>query len=107
MEDYAANRPVSPETTRMLAQYAVVGVGSLRRELARRNQEPIQRMRATALVSLTGRAIDFAAALSSTLWTRPLKSSNVQHNSRGGSLRYVAASRQMKRRRVRRPWSAP
>jgi multidrug resistance protein MdtO len=67
MEDYAANRPVSPETTRMLAQYAVVGVGSLRRELARRNQEPIQRMRTTALVSLTGRAIDFAAALSSTL----------------------------------------
>jgi multidrug resistance protein MdtO len=67
MEDYAANRPVSLETTRMLAQYAVVGVGSLRRELARRNQEPIQRMRTTALVSLTGRAIDFAAALSSTL----------------------------------------
>jgi multidrug resistance protein MdtO len=51
----------------MLAQYAVVGVGSLRRELARRNQEPIQRMRTSALVSLTGRAIDFAAALSSTL----------------------------------------
>lgn len=67
MEDYAANRPVSPETTRLLAQYAVVGVGSLRRELARRNHEPIQRMRTSALVSLTGRAIDFAAALSSTL----------------------------------------
>jgi multidrug resistance protein MdtO len=67
MEDYAANRPVSLETIRMLAQYAVVGVGSLRRELARRNQEPIQRMRTTALVSLTGRTIDFAAALSSTL----------------------------------------
>src|SRR6202012_3268307 len=67
MEDYAANRPLSPETTRMLAQYAVVGVGSLRRELWRRNEEPIQRMRTTALVSLTGRAVDFAAALSSTL----------------------------------------
>lgn len=67
MEDYAANRPVSPETSRMLAQYAVVGVGALRRELARRNQEAIQRMRTSALVSLTGRAIDFAAALSSTL----------------------------------------
>ena len=67
MEDYAANRPVSPETTRMLAQYAVVGVGALRRELARRNQEAIQRMRTSALVSLTGRAIDFAAALSNTL----------------------------------------
>ena len=67
MEDYAANRPLSPETTRMLAQYAVVGVGSLRRELARRNEEPVHRMRTSALVSLTGRAIDFAAALSSTL----------------------------------------
>ena len=67
MEDYAANRSVSPETSRMLAQYAVVGVGALRRELARRNEEAIQRMRTSALVSLTGRAIDFAAALSSTL----------------------------------------
>jgi multidrug resistance protein MdtO len=67
MEDYATNRPVSPETSRMLAQYAVVGVGALRRELARRNQEAIQRMRTSALVSLTGRAIDFAAALSNTL----------------------------------------
>lgn len=67
MEDYAANRPVSSETTRMLAQYAVVGVGALRRALARRNQEPIHRMRTSALVSLTGRSIDFAAALSSQL----------------------------------------
>jgi multidrug resistance protein MdtO len=67
MEDYAANRPVSFETTRMLPQYAVVGVGALRRALARRNQEPIHRMRISALVSLTGRSIDFAAALSSQL----------------------------------------
>jgi multidrug resistance protein MdtO len=67
MEDYAANRTVSPETARMLAQYAVVGVGSLRREVARRDQQPIQRMRISALVSLTGRSIDFAAALSSAL----------------------------------------
>ena len=48
-------------------------------------------MRATALVSLTRRAIDFAAALSSTFRNRSLKKSNVQHNSRGVSLRYVAA----------------
>jgi multidrug resistance protein MdtO len=81
MEDYAASRPVSPETTRMLAQYAVVGVGSLRRELARRNQEPIQRMRSNALVSLTGRAIDFAAALSSTLLAPTL-----QEQQRAGQL---------------------
>src|SRR5690242_8295689 len=67
MEDYAANRPVSPDTTRMLAQYAVVGMGALRRAVARRDQEAIQRMRISALISLTGRSIDFAAALSSML----------------------------------------
>jgi multidrug resistance protein MdtO len=67
MEDYAANRPPSPETTRMLAQYAVVGVGTLRAHIARANDEPIHRMRISALVSLTGRSIDFAAALSSTV----------------------------------------
>jgi multidrug resistance protein MdtO len=67
MDDYAADRPVSPETGRMLVQYAAVGIGALRRTLARRDQQGIQRMRLSALVSLTGRAIDFAAALSSTL----------------------------------------
>jgi multidrug resistance protein MdtO len=67
MADYAANRPVSSDTTRMLAQYAVVGVGALRRTLARRDQEAIQRMRISALISLTGRSIDFAAALSNQL----------------------------------------
>jgi multidrug resistance protein MdtO len=67
MDDYAANRPVSPETSRMLAQYAMVGGGAMRRELGRRSQEPIQRLRTSALVSLTARSIDFAAALSSTL----------------------------------------
>lgn len=30
MESYAADRPLSPATTRMLAQYSVVGVGTLR-----------------------------------------------------------------------------
>jgi multidrug resistance protein MdtO len=67
MEDYAATRPPSPETTRMLAQYAVVGVGTLRAHIARANDEPIHRMRISALVSLTGRSMDFAAALSSTV----------------------------------------
>jgi multidrug resistance protein MdtO len=67
MEDYAANRPLSPKTVNMLAQYAIVGVGGLRREIARRNEEPVQRMRISALISLTGRSIDFAAALSGIL----------------------------------------
>jgi multidrug resistance protein MdtO len=67
MQDYAANRHPSPETAAMLSQYAVVGAGALRRELLNRDLEPIERMRISALVSLTGRSVDFAAALSTTL----------------------------------------
>ena len=67
MQDYAANRHPSPETAAMLSQYAVVGAGALRRELLSRDMEPIERMRISALVSLTGRSIDFAAALAATL----------------------------------------
>ena len=66
MESYGANLPASPETTQMLAQFAVVGVGALRRHIARTSDDPIHRMRMSTLVSLTGRSIDFAAALSST-----------------------------------------
>jgi multidrug resistance protein MdtO len=51
----------------MLAQYAVVGMGSLRRHIAWTSDEPIHRMRMSALVSLAGRSTDFAAALSSTV----------------------------------------
>jgi multidrug resistance protein MdtO len=67
MEDYAANRPLSPETSRMLAQYAVVGVGTLRAYITRASKMAPYRTRISALVSLTGRSIDFAAALSSTV----------------------------------------
>jgi multidrug resistance protein MdtO len=66
MGDYAANRPPSPETSRLLAQYAVVGMGALRRHLARTSDDRIHRMRMSALVSLTGRFVDFAAALSTS-----------------------------------------
>jgi multidrug resistance protein MdtO len=51
----------------MLAQFAVVGMGTLRRHIARTTDDPIHRIRMSALVSLTGRSIDFAAALSSTV----------------------------------------
>ena len=67
MQDYAANRSLSPETVRFLSQYAVVGMGALRRHIARTSDEPIHRMRMSALVSLTGRSIDFAAALSTSV----------------------------------------
>jgi multidrug resistance protein MdtO len=63
MESFAAGQPVTGETARMLSQYAVVGVGSLRRHIARTVTEPVQRARLSALVSLTGRSIDFASAL--------------------------------------------
>jgi len=67
MESYAANRPVPAETTRLLTQYAVVGMGALRRHIARTAEEPIHRMRMSTLVSLTGRSTDFAAALASSV----------------------------------------
>jgi multidrug resistance protein MdtO len=55
---------ISQENTQKLTQYAVVGMGTLRRSLARRSVEPHYRARMSAMVSLVGRAIDFAAALS-------------------------------------------
>jgi multidrug resistance protein MdtO len=67
MHDYAAGRPPSPETARLLSQYAMVGMGALRRHIARTTDEQIHRMRNSALVSLTGRSVDFAAALSTTV----------------------------------------
>jgi multidrug resistance protein MdtO len=66
MNDYAADRTISPETERLLTQYAIVGMGALRRHLARMSDEPLHRMRMSTLISLTGRSIDFAAALSSS-----------------------------------------
>jgi multidrug resistance protein MdtO len=66
MEDYAAGRPSSPETNRMLAQFAVVGVGALRAHITRTNNQSANRNRISALVSLTGRSIDFAAGLAAS-----------------------------------------
>jgi len=67
MDSYATDQPAAPETTNMLAQYAVVGMGTLRRHIARTNYDRIHRMRMSALVSLTGRSTDFAAALSNSV----------------------------------------
>jgi multidrug resistance protein MdtO len=65
MNSYAANRPVSPETVNKLAQYAVVGVSALRTHVARTATDPpAHGVRRNALVSITGRSIAFAAALS-------------------------------------------
>ena len=71
MACYGAERAVSAETAGKLAQFAIVGAGSLRRHVARANYEPLHRTRMTTLVSLTGRSIDFAAALSSAYPSLP------------------------------------
>lgn len=66
MECYAAGNPLPSEGANRLAQFGVIGVGGLRRHLARTNYEQLYRTRMSTLVSLTGRSVDFAAALSSS-----------------------------------------
>ncbi|WP_026442539.1 FUSC family protein [Pseudacidobacterium ailaaui] len=63
LHSYAQGRPAAPQTVRSLTQYAMVGVGSLRRLLAHSNQTPHELARMTALVSIVGRSMDFAAAM--------------------------------------------
>jgi multidrug resistance protein MdtO len=63
MKCYGDGRPVSSATQAGLAQFAIVGNGVLRRMVARDNYAPLYRARMSTLVSLTGRTIDFAAAL--------------------------------------------
>jgi multidrug resistance protein MdtO len=71
MQCYSTSEPITAETERKLAQYAVVGMGGLRRYIARASFDPITRMRMSTLVSLTSRSIDFSAALASTYPTMP------------------------------------
>jgi multidrug resistance protein MdtO len=65
MACYGQSRPVAPGTQAGLAQFAIVGAGSLRRHLDRGNFQQLYRTRMSTLVSLTARSIDFAAALAS------------------------------------------
>lgn len=67
MQAYASGKQPAEDTVRLLSQYAVVGMGALRRHIARTADEPVHRMRMSALVSLTGRSTDFAAALSNSI----------------------------------------
>ena len=64
---YAAGEPVPAAVNRELSRYAVVGAGAMRRHIARTADEPIHRMRMSTLVSLTGRSIDFAAAMATSM----------------------------------------
>jgi multidrug resistance protein MdtO len=65
LRSYAEDQPIAPESSRALMQYAIVGMGGLRRYVARANYDALHRMQMSTLVSLTGRSIDFAAALAS------------------------------------------
>jgi multidrug resistance protein MdtO len=71
MADYAAGGPVSAATQAGLAQFAVVGAGSLRRHIARASYTQLYRARMATLVALVGRSIDFAAALSNAFPALP------------------------------------
>ena len=71
MESYGAEHAVSAEIAGKLAQFAIVGAGALRRYVARANYASLHRARMSTLVSLTGRSIDFAAALSSAFPSIP------------------------------------
>jgi multidrug resistance protein MdtO len=66
---YAGGEPIAKEISRALTQYAVVGMGTLRRYVARTNYDPLRRVQMSTLVSLTGRSIDLAAALVSSVPT--------------------------------------
>ncbi len=67
LQAHAAGEPASPEHHRALTQYAVIGVGGLRRYISRNTYDALERMQMSTLVSLTGRSVDFAAALVTSL----------------------------------------
>lgn len=71
MASYAVGRQASPAAQAGLAQFAIVGAGSLRRHLARASYAQLYRARMSTLVSLVARSIDFAAALASTAPSLP------------------------------------
>ncbi len=72
MECYASETRPATTTSNLLAQFAIVGVGALRRHLARSNDDPLHRIRMSTLVSLAGRSVDFAAALSNSVPSMPI-----------------------------------
>jgi multidrug resistance protein MdtO len=63
MASYSEARPVSSAVQAGLATFASVGVGVLRRLLARASHPQLYRARMSAVVSLVARSVDFAAAL--------------------------------------------
>ncbi|HTZ90520.1 MAG TPA: FUSC family protein [Alloacidobacterium sp.] len=64
LTSYAAGKPVPKETAARLAQFATIGVGTIRRLLARSRYTQVYRAQMDAVISLVGRSQDFAAAMS-------------------------------------------
>lgn len=68
---YADGKVVAHVTQAGLAQFAIVGTGSMRRHVARANYTQTYRKQMSTLVSLVGRSIDFAAAMASAYPSLP------------------------------------
>ncbi|HTF69484.1 MAG TPA: FUSC family protein [Edaphobacter sp.] len=62
LENYRSQATVPNEIQRKLEQYTMVGVGSLRRGLARSNYERLYHDQIAAVISLSGRLVDLSAA---------------------------------------------
>ena len=69
LHSYGAGEPISEQNAQRLSQYAIVGMGAIRSHIARSNVEQRERSRLSTLTSITGRSIDFAAALSASVQT--------------------------------------
>jgi multidrug resistance protein MdtO len=62
LESYRTQAAVQDEIQRKLEQYTIVGVGALRRGLARSNYERLYYDQTAAVISLSGRLVDLSAA---------------------------------------------
>ena len=60
---YATGTPIAKETAARLAQFATIGVGTIRRLLARSRYTQLYRAQMDAVISLVSRSQDFAAAM--------------------------------------------
>jgi multidrug resistance protein MdtO len=63
LSNYGGRITPSKAIVRTITQYAVVGAGTLRQQIARRGYTGLERARLSALVSLLGQSIDISAAL--------------------------------------------
>jgi multidrug resistance protein MdtO len=63
LRSYANGSPVGQTISNWITQYAMVGAGRIRRLVARSNIEQQRRAEMAAVISLTARAVDFAAPM--------------------------------------------